>query len=184
MIEITTRASTLNTIKQTVFYSGLIIFLSLFHGCSGHTLQDLIGGDADAGIQTNETKSVSPSQNKALNSISPSRAASDDHEEHRHMQKNISTWIDNEWDPLTEDNATIQKTEKLEYASDDNITVKDNNQTSSGDNNDSFTLQHYVDKAGVYFDNKERRDANKTKAPSHVDKVNAMPGIGKSDKKR
>ena len=169
--------------KKTVLYAGFVLTASLFQGCSGHTLQDLIDGNDTNGssseqvVQSNtDSTPVAPSQNKALNSISPSSTASDEHEEHRYMQKNTNAWIENEWDPLTQSNTSSKKVEKPEK-------VSENNMTNSDDLN-STGLQYYVDKAGIYMENKEKRDANKTKAPSHVDKVNAMPGIGKPDKRR
>lgn len=165
--------------KKTVLYAGFVLTASLFQGCSGHTLQDLIDGNSTNGssseqvVQSNaDSTPVAPSQNKALNSISPSTTASDEHEEHRYMQKNTNAWIENEWEPLTEGNTTTTKEDNL-------TTVPENNMTSSDDIN-STGLQYYVDKAEIYFENKEKRDANKTKAPSHVDKINSMPGIGKS----
>ena len=168
----------LNTIKKAIFQIGTMVSISLLQGCSGHALQDLIDGDNNTTHTTNgsESKKVAPSQNKALNSISPSTTAGDEHEEYRYMQKDTNVWIENEWEPLTENNASAQK-------EDSHATVSENNVTNSDDLN-STGLQYYVDKAGIYMENKEKRDANKTKAPSHVDKVNAMPGIGKPDKRR
>jgi hypothetical protein len=93
-------------------------------------------------------------------------------------------WIKKEWEPLTESNTSTEKPDSNEDSADRNITNSDTNQSDHADNNSSSGLQYYVDKAEIYFENKEKRDANKTKAPSHVDKVNAMPGIGKPTKRR
>ena len=152
-------------------YLGSAILISLFQGCSGHSLQELLDGESST-----DTKTVAPSQNKALNSISPSTTAGDDHEEYRYMQQNTNAWIKDEWEPLTESNTTTNEEKKVEELSSAN-----EHDLSSDDDNSSYTLQRYVDKAGLYLENKEKRDANKTKAPSHVDKINAMPGIGKRD---
>ena len=167
----------MSTINTTLFYSGLLLLISLFQGCSGHALQDLIDGDKNATKQMDGTKDkkVAPSQNKALNSISPSSTASDEHDEHRHIQKSTNTWLEDEWEPLTESNTSTTNAVKA----DNNISEDDANQTISQDDNSSSGLQYYVDKAEVYFDNKEKRDANKTKVPSHTEKIDAMPGIGK-----
>ncbi len=174
----------MNTIKQTIFYTCLTVFVSLLQGCSSHTLQDLIDGNGDTDKQTNESSNVAPSQNNALNAISPSRSSRNENREDGYLQKTTDTWVEEEWEPLTESNTSSQKIEVSKVSTDVNATESDHNSTNSDDTNNSFTLQHYVDKAGVYFDNKERRDANKTKVPSHIDKVNAMPGIGKSDQRR
>ena len=57
-------------------------------------------------------------------------------------------------------------------------------QNSSEDDNSSFTLQHYVDELGTYIDEKKQRDANKTKAPSHLKKLESIPAIGSSKRRR
>jgi len=164
---------------KSLLYTALIS-ISLFQGCSGHALQDLIDGDSSQERSSQQidnedenSKTVAPSQNKALNSISPSRAASDKHEEYRQIQKSTNAWIEDEWEPSTENNVS------------DNIEVKsDENSTLSQENNSSTGLQYYVDKAEVYLEKKKKRDANKTEVPSHTEKIDAMPGIGKSDRKR
>ena len=178
----------MNILNKTVLYTTLILVIGLFQGCSGHALQDLIDGNTNDSpsdkaehLDTN-SHTVTPSQNKALNSISPSTTASDEHEEYRYMQKNTNAWIEKEWEPLTESNTSIQKEKQAAIKTDNNITKTDTNESVSKDDNSSSGLQYYVDKAELYFENKEKRDANKTKAPSHVDTINAMPGIGKPDK--
>jgi len=147
-----------------------VITFLLFQGCSGYTLQSLIDGESADRTAPQTTLSseadgerVPPSQNSALQKISPSKTAGDDHEEHRIMQKETNAWIENEWEPLTEGN-------------------KEMNISAVVEDNSTFTLQHYVDKAALYKKNKTIRDANKTKVPSHVDKVNAMPVIGKKER--
>ena len=176
----------MNTLNKTVFPTVLILIINLFQGCSGHVLQDLIDGNTNDSSSVKvegsniDSKTVAPSQNKALNSISPSTTASDEHEEYRYMQKNTNEWIKKEWEPLTESNTSIEE----EINNGNNISNNNMNETVTKDGNSSSGLQYYVDKAEIYFENKKKRDANKTKAPSHVDTVNAMPGIGKPDKKR
>jgi len=176
----------LGNINTTIFYTALIVTTALFQGCSGHALQDWIDGDSSSDASskqhdhtTSDTKPVTPSQNKALNSISPSSTASDEHEEHRYMQKSTNAWIKNEWDPLTDSNTSASK-----KANETDKTQADTNKSVSSDDINTTGLQYYVDKAGIYIDNKKKRDANKTKAPSHTEKINAMPGIGKPSGRR
>ena len=159
------------------------LFPALFQGCSGHTLQDLIDGESNSKSSSEQSEQtiekthvVPPSQNRALNSISPSSTASDEHEEDRHMQKGTNEWLENEWKSLTESNTSTTK--------EGNSTPINDQKRRSIDDINSTGLQYYVDKAGIYMENKKKRDANKTKVPSHVEKINAMPGIGKSRKRR
>lgn len=169
----------------SIFKNLMIFFtISLFYGCSGHILQDLIDDDSIE-KPSNPTarehpveRRTPPSQNSVLQSISPSATASDEHEEHRYMQQHTNEWIEKEWNPLTESHTSDVENSNSTNNNKHKMTVSDSNQTQIDEEESYFTLQHYVDKAEVYHENKEKRDANKTKKPSHVDKVNAMPGIG------
>lgn len=163
----------------------LILATGLLQGCSGHALQDLIDGGESQDTSSKNTeknsneRKVSPSQNSALQSISPSVTASDSHAEYRYMQKNTNEWLEKEWEPLTENNTTgVENRNSLNNNKDKTIESGDDDTTSKDDSN-ATGLQYYVDKAELYFENKKKRDANKTKAPSHVDKIDKMPGIGK-----
>lgn len=167
-----------------LFIKHIMIFftVALLYGCSGHALQDLIDGDSQKRStdtrqeKIDDDKIVSPSENSALQSISPSKTNSADNEEHRYLQKSTNAWIENEWVPLTENSADDGN---ISNSDNKHISVEtDSNTTADNDDNSSFTLQYYVDKAGVYLENRAKRDANKTKEPSHVDEVNAMPVIG------
>ncbi len=148
-------------LKTVQFFIPLTLSAGLFYGCSGNVLSHTSNG--------NSVK-VPPSQNSALQSFSPSTTASDDHKEYRAIQKNTNEWIKNEWEPLTEGNNTITKSNK-NYSS---ITQD----AALEDSNNSVNLQQYVDKAGLFIENKKTRDANKTKAPSHTEKISKLPGIG------
>lgn len=147
-----------------------------FYGCSGHALQDLIDGGTEEEKQIKVTEksqtstAKTPSKNSALNSISPSATSDDEHVEYRYIQKNTNTWIEEEWEPLTEQNQSDTKS---------NTIASDNNESNA-----SFTLQYYVDKAGVYLKNKEKRDGNKSKETSHTEKIDKMPVIGKHKRRR
>ena len=131
--------------------------LLLLHGCSGHTLQDWADDTINDKPVQREEEQPAPSQNPSLNAISPSVTATSKSD--GAMQKNLDTWTEEEWTPKTEGNSTVQETRE--------------------DDNSSFTLQKYVDKAGVYLDEKEKEEAGKPKRPSHVEKMESMPVIGK-----
>ena len=148
-----------------------LFLIILLDGCSGHLLQDLVDGD------TNDAAATPPSQNSALQSISPSKTASDDHEEHRIMQKNTNEWINGEWKMFTESNTSAPQKPQETTANGAVGTMK------TADDINSSGLQYYVDKAGIYLENKKIHDANRTKAPSHVEQIDALPGIGKTDRR-
>jgi hypothetical protein len=146
-----------------------ILLINLLTGCSGHVLQDIVDGDSK------NTAATPPSQNSALQSISPSQTASDDHEEHRIMQKNTNEWINGEWKMFTESNTSaIQKPQETTA----NGAV---GAIQTADDINSSGLQYYVDKAALYMENKKIHEANRTKTPSHAEQIDAMPGIGKTD---
>lgn len=180
------KAFTLFITSISISFASLIFIISLFQGCSGHTLQDLIDGDktkdtlsTTEASDKKEPKVVAPSQNKALHSISPSTTASDAHEEHRYIQNSTNRWMEEEWEPLTESNTSTNKERVTVEDTSTDINSSSAKTLKSSDDINSTGLQYYVDKAGLYMENKKRRDANKTEVPSHVEKVNAMPGIGK-----
>ncbi len=145
-----------STLKRstTVFTFASLLFL---YGCSGHTLQDWADDTINDKPVQREEEQPAPSQNPSLNAISPSVTATSKSD--GAMQKNLDTWTEEEWTPKTEGNSTVQETRE--------------------DDNSSFTLQKYVDKAGVYLDEKEKEEAGKPKRPSHVEKMESMPVIGK-----
>jgi hypothetical protein len=150
----------LKILRMTLFLTPLTLSVSLFYGCSGNAYSYPNDGNS---------AKVSPSQNRALQSFSPSKTASDDHKEYRFIQKSTNEWIKNEWEPLTEGNNTITKSNK-------NYNSVTQDPALEGANS-STNLQQYVDKAGLFIENKEIRDANKTKVPSHTEKISKLPGI-------
>ena len=147
-------------LKTIRFHIPLTLAISLFYGCSGNAYSHINDGNS---------AKVPPSQNSALQSFSPSKTASDDHEQYRVIQKSTNEWIKNEWEPLTEHNNTITKSNK----NPDSVTQA----PALEDSNTTANLQQYVDKAGLFIENKKIRDANKTKAPSHTEKISKLPGI-------
>jgi hypothetical protein len=97
-----------------------------------------------------------PSQNGALNSISPS---SHTKEHDNSLQKSLDSWLKDDWEPA-------QKKVKSEKKV---LHVKEK------EDNSTFKLQTYVDKWSQY--NKEK--ASEPKKPSHVEMINSLPAIGK-----
>jgi len=93
----------------------------------------------------------SPSQNSQLNAVSPSPTAT---AEGGAMQKSLDTWTKEEWTPAVEQNKTIK--------------------AMNEEKERPFTLQEYVDKAGVYIDNKPKSDK-----PAHYEEMEKLPVIGK-----
>ena len=156
----------------------ITFIISLFSGCSGHFLQDLVDGKTSDNSSSKD-HDVAPSSNSALNSISPTSTSNDKHKDERYIQNSLKAW--KEETNNTKKKINIDVTES--NTSHEQLSSVDE-QNSSEDDNSSFTLQYYVDEFGAYLDEKERRDANKTKAPSHLKKLESMPGIGTSKRRR
>ncbi len=127
-------------------------------GCSGHGLQDwadeTFNDQGESKYQSMQRPSdateVSPSEDQALNTISPSKTAAS---QGGTMQKSLDEWTEKEWTPAIEQNETIKMQDE--------------------DKDRPFTLQEYVDKAGVYIENKP-----KSSGPSHTEKLDKLPVIG------
>jgi len=138
-------------LKTHTLSFSLALLIALFQGCSGHTLQNLIDGDSEnKQTKTEENTPVNPSQNSALNTISPTQRNNDGN---GLLQKKADNFIENDWTPTVEKNSSIKATNE--------------------DKERPFTIQEYVDKAGVYLD--AQPDSNKT---SHKEKMDQLPGIG------
>ncbi len=93
---------------------------------------------------------TSPSSNTALKRITNP----DKKEKNYSMQKTLDKWLQEEWTPSIEKNATIRKI----------------NQDKERD----FTLQEYVDKVKVYL-----QENNASSKEVHWQKINSLPVIGK-----
>ena len=103
-------------------------------------------------VGCSSTPSVSPSEGKALNSISKSNISK---KKSYFFQKQIDGFVDDEWrETVLEDKEIKEKYEDK----------KDR----------SFTLQEFVDKNKVYYKKKENNSAS-----SHAAKLESMPIIGK-----
>ena len=131
-----------------------ILLIQAISACSGHTLQAYVDRYYNDNYEhKGDVKSVNPSQNRALNSISPSQPKNDGY---GLLQKKSDAFINEEWTPTLEKNSTIKKM----------------NEEKGRD----FRLQEYVDKARIYLE--AQPDSNKR---SHKEKMDSMPAIGKVD---
>ena len=70
------------------------------------------------------------------------------------MQKALDNWIKDDWTPTVEKDKDIKN--------------------KNSDIERDFKLQEYADKIAVYM-----RENNSSKEPSHYEKINSMPVIGK-----
>jgi hypothetical protein len=110
------------------------------------------------GCQSAQTQTPSPSDNSRLNTVSPSK-----NNKAGYLQRSYDTWEKEEWEPVTEQSTSKHASDKIETA-------------TTADKNASWGLQKYVDKWGHYIEEKQKEPST----PSQVEKLNAMPGIGKS----
>lgn len=146
------------------FSTALALITFAFAGCANHA-------------------GVSPSQNPSLGAISPSATAAS---QNGAMQRGLDSWLKEEWTPLT-----TPATSKSNVNPSDTVTTnaaqpsKVQNEPAAAitpsepKDNTSFTLQKYADKWKVYQENKAKMDAEKAKEPSHIEKIQNMPVIGK-----
>ena len=139
-----------------------MVSLILLAGCGAHS---------DTGA---------PSSNASLNAISPSSV---NKEKKGYLQESYDTWEKEEWEPNTrEPEATKDAKETSAAAAGAVVTSEDNQSapapTATRENNasdETFTLQHYVDKWKRYNENTETNET----APSNAERLDAMPAIGK-----
>jgi len=75
------------------------------------------------------------------------------------LQKSLDNWMEEEWNPSFEGNAT-------QAARDENASH-------------NFTLQHYYDKSQIYLEKQEEKKAGIEDEPAHYEKMNQLPVIGK-----
>jgi 16S rRNA C967 or C1407 C5-methylase (RsmB/RsmF family) len=137
---------------------------------------------------------VAPSQNSALNSISPTKAKSNGY-----IQEGLDSWLEEDWTPTVEKNEEVRTKymEKVEIEAPKEVTAtqittkkeleENSSQKLSQKNSleiqkevkyvekkDKYpTLQEYLDKADAYFEAQERDLEN-----SHIEKMKKMPVIG------
>ena len=112
------------------------------------------------------------------------------------MQRSYDTWEQEDWEPNTKTEAEPKKDDRNDLPQEQHTTDETSSgaaaQTQEGDKaaaaatgkteeinaSETFQLQYYVDKWGRYIEKKEQTEANQT-APSNVERLDAMPGIGK-----
>ncbi|QSZ42641.1 hypothetical protein GJV85_11150 [Sulfurimonas aquatica] len=135
--------------KQLINRYNSIFLLLLLGGCASNT-------------------KVSPSNNSALNSVSPIVKK----EKAGFIQKTLDEFVEDEWTPTVSKDEKIQKKymSQSKKASDEEVIY-----IEKEDKN--FTLQEIVDKSEAYFRAKPADHNN-----SHVKKLNNMPVIGKVSK--
>lgn len=116
--------------------------------------------------------SVAPSQNESLNVISPSGKQ----QKAGAMQHSLDSWLKDDWEPTVKKDETIRKKYMKEKVVETEKTngKKKTKVVYEEDNNKSFTLQEYVDKAAAY-----RKAHPNDYEHSNVKKLEAMPVIGK-----
>ncbi|MGZ5209127.1 MAG: hypothetical protein ACXWB0_08935 [Sulfuricurvum sp.] len=132
----------------------LTLALFAFGGCANHA-------------------GVTPSQNPALNTLSPSTTAVS---EGGVMQRNLDGWLKEEWTPLT--TTPSQKEEKGTQAAIPKEEL-DSRLRGNDESNTSFGLQKYVDKWKKYHENKDKMNEGKPKEASNVENLEKLPVIGK-----
>jgi hypothetical protein len=140
--------------KQLIIITNTLTALLLLSGCGS-------------------SKTVAPSQNSALNSISKSSAAK---EKKGIMQSSLENWLKTEWEPTLSKDATIQK-KYMKAVPQNGKTEKsqkgDKKSTYVERDDRPFTLQEYVDKTEAYLKAKPNDYEH-----SHVKKVESLPVIG------
>jgi len=130
--------------------------LLIFAGCSNHS-------------------NIAPSQNSALQSVSPSATSVS---EGGKMQHALDNWLKNEWIPLTLSD-TVADTAIASTRETPNPSPSLKSEESASKDEGSFTLQHYADKWERYHENQKKLEEKKVQETSHIDLVTHMPIIGK-----
>ena len=135
---------------------GMFTYVTLaLSGCTGHTMQDFADKEFNhkeepSTVQAQKEEPVSPTKNKALTKVSPLNDGRADGT----VQKSLDSWLETVWTPSVDKNETIKKIDE---------------NTSR-----NFTIQEYIDKAGVYIKNQP-----KSNEPSGVENLSKLPAIGK-----
>lgn len=116
---------------------------------------------------------VAPSQNKSLQTISPSTTAVS---EGGGMQRSLDAWLKEEWTPMTKTVPVETKTTKPDGTV---VTTTTMVAVPEPEDTEPFTLQKYADKWKVYHENKVKMNEGKPKEASHVEMVGTLPVVGK-----
>ena len=120
------------------------------------------------------SKTVAPSQNSALNSVSTTSTAK---EEKGIMQSSLESWFETEWEPTVSKDKKVQE-KYMEAVPEEGAGTK----SQKGDKkvvyvekeDKPFTLQEYVDKTEAYLKAKPNDYEH-----SNIKKVESLPVIGK-----
>jgi len=116
---------------------------------------------------------VSPSQNKSLQTVSPSTTAVS---EGGGMQRSLDAWLKEEWTPMTK---TVPVETKTTAPDGTVVTTTTMVEVPEPEDNEPFTLQKYADKWKVYHENKAKMNEGKPKEPSHIEMMGTLPVVGK-----
>ena len=122
----------------------IVTILLIFSGCASQTVS-------------------TPSQNKALNSISKSTAKTD---EKGWIQKQVDSWKQKNVKNTSQNDT--ENTKKV-YTKNTRASVSKEEKVSK---EKSFTLQHFVDELGRY------NEKNEDSTPSHAEQLKYLPVIG------
>ena len=165
--------------NNTLKFSLVLLGTSLFLGCSGknislqnyadtwfnetskiqHKTDNTKAHQSDAAIQSKETE-LKPQKNPAADIAWSSTSKGDVHNKGEgSLQKRLDKWTEEEWKPAFQGDK--EQAKKDEAA------------------NEHFTFQHYYDKSKNYLEKKERENEGEEKEPSHYEKMQTLPVIGK-----
>ncbi len=147
-------------------YLSAILFLSLFLGCTKQPRKP-----SENQIDNNVSllkPSQSPSDNAALDTVSPHTY------KHGYLQNSYDRWEKEEWEPAMAGEHRSRTSETV-VKSTTTVPVTTTESSAQKDDN-NFTLQHFYDKWNRYL---EKEEKERSPTPSHVERLDAMPAIGK-----
>ncbi len=131
-------------------------------------------GCAAPSSPSTESSMPPPSDNPALNTVSPTQ--------HRpgYLQRSYERWEKEEWEPATKETAATTPAEKTDKKTPEERTAVPAASSSrpEGNGKSGGALQHYIDKWGRYLDSEKDAESR----PSHVEELNRMPGIGNGER--
>jgi len=164
---------------NTLKFSLALLVTSLFLGCSGKNISlqnyaDIWFNDtSDTQHEAHNTKTdknntptkserteLKPQKNPAADIAWSSTSKGDVHNKGEgSLQKRLDKWTEEEWEPAFQRDK--EQAKKDEAA------------------NEHFTFQHYYDKSKNYLEKKERENEGDQQEPSHYEKMQTLPVIGK-----
>ena len=91
------------------------------------------------------------------------------------MQKSLDSWLKNDWEPTLQaeekHSQKVQKKRDVVIQEEKTAPIKEKNSTKD---DESFTLQKYVDKASIYMKAKKTDEKS-----AHYKQIESLPAIGK-----